>query len=212
MVQKNHWVAVIEGESGYGKTFSYRYINQKFQNVFYVEMTSTDRQSYTSIWKRLALKVLGDEVYNKNCRDVSLATLTDYIVFGLNSKENNICILDEGGALSMASLRYFRSLADRTKFSTGYILSGPGYFVKRLNTFIKDQIDGAAELETRIDLIVTLQAPSTKEKQFICSKEGIEKAETVSAIIKKAQNFRSLFREIEFHKVGIQSRYVSEWN
>ena len=108
-------------------------------------------------------------------------------------------------------LRHFRSLADRTKMSTGFIFSGPEYFIKKLKSWIKDEVEGMKELDTRIDLFVKLSAPTYKEKKYVCVKEGVIEPNKIREICSNSQNFRDLFREIDFYKKGIQGRNQWEW-
>jgi hypothetical protein len=108
-------------------------------------------------------------------------------------------------------LRNFRSLADRTKKSTGYIISGPDYFIKNLKRWIKDDVPGMKELDTRIDLYVRLTAPEHSEKKFVCEREGISDPSKIREICTRVDNFRDLFREIDFYHKGIEGRNEWEW-
>lgn len=213
LARDNHWLSIVEGESGYGKSFTYSYFQEKNEeSVYLIEMVATDKRKESSIWRRLLLMVLGEDFYYSKCEKASFEELTNYLVFGLTTKKNSLVIIDEGGFLSIQNLRYFRSLVDRTRDTTGYVISGPGYFVKKLNEWIAENKEGIQELETRIDLIITLTAPTYKEKMFICEKEGVEGKANADAIAKKSSNYRALFREIDFYRKDVKSRYVSEWS
>lgn len=211
ITQKYGWLTLLQGESGFGKTFGLKYFALKNNNVYLTEAISTDNKRPMKIWTRVAIQVLGEDFFYKNCAKAKFAELIDFLVAGLNAKpERSIVILDEGGFLNHANLRHLKSLVDRTKQTTGYILSGPEYFVENVKTWIAEKVPQMKELETRIDLIATIAAPAYEEKVNICVAEGLN-LKDAKIIAKKSGELRSLFRNIINHKMGISSRYEFEW-
>ena len=207
----HQWLTLLQGESGFGKTLGFKYFALKNKNVFLVQVEAADKRNYIGPWQRLAIQVLGEEFYYKNCEHVKFAHLIDFIIAGLNaSPERKLVVIDEGGSLGEAMLRQFRNLTDRTRKTTGWILGGPNYFVDNLNGWIKQKVQGMAELETRIDCICSLMPPDDDDKKFICAQEGVEES-AIPGIVKKSTNFRTLFREINNYKNNIPSRYENEW-
>lgn len=222
LTQQYCWLTLLQGESGYGKTFGLKYFALTRGDVYVVDGNSTDNKNPIGLWKRLAIQVLGEDFFSRNCPDATLAEVMEYLVAGLNSKsEPSLVILDEGGFLSLPNLKHMRSLVDRTKSTTGFILSGPEYFIDKVNKMIEESKkenkggkkkinEGVNEVQTRIDIIVTLLAPNYREKCKICASEEIDEKKAIE-IAKKSAEFRSLFRNINLSKVGINSRYEHEW-
>lgn len=204
-------VVLVEGASGLGKTFAFDYFKKKHMNanVFVDELRSTDRAKHP--WVRLLTKLAQDND-KKGFRAFDLDELGNQLVARLNTTGcSNLVVLDEAGFLNFAMLRHFRSLANRTKKSTGYIISGPDYFIKNLKKWVKDEVEGMKELDTRIDLFVKLTAPDYEEKKFVCNSEGIRDVAKVREICSRVDNFRELFREIDFYHRGIEGRNEWEW-
>jgi hypothetical protein len=207
LAQDHKMVVLIEGASGLGKSFAFDYYALKNSNVYKDELQSADSPRHP--WERLLVKVQEDN-FIKGRYD--LAELSTELVSSLNIKENpNLVILDEAGFLNFRMLRHFRSLRDRTKRSTGYIISGPDYFIDNLKTWIKNKVPGMNELDTRIDIFVKLAVPDHKEKKFVCKKEGIVDPTKIREISSRVDNFRDLFREISFYHQGIEGRNEWEW-
>lgn len=213
MALENKMVVLVEGASGLGKTFAFDYFKKKNPNanVFVDELRSTDRAKHP--WERILTKLTQDNSYRrKGIRTYDLDDLSSQLVSRLNAAgAPNLVILDEAGFLNFQMLRHFRSLANRTKKSTGYIISGPDYFIKNLKQWVTDQVPGMKELDTRIDLFVKLTAPDYKEKKFVCESEGIANVAKTREISSKVDNFRDLFREIDFYHKGIEGRNEWEW-
>lgn len=200
-------VVLIEGASGLGKSFAFEYYERKNQNVFVDELRGTDSERHP--WERLLIKVKEDN-FKKRLYDMD--ELSNELVSSLNIKENaNLVVLDEAGFLRPKMLKKFRSLVDRTKKTTGYVISGPDYFIKNLKTWIKNEVEGMRELDTRIDIFVKLTLPDYKEKHFICKNEGIDDPTKAREISSRVDNFRDLFREIKFYHNGIEGRNEWEW-
>jgi len=118
---------------------------------------------------RILIQLAQDNNLKRSFLD--LEDLANQLVSHLNTRKGpNLMILDEAGFLNFNMLRHFRSLAGRTKKTTGYVISGSNYFIKSLKSWIADEISGMKELDTRIDLYVKLLPPSYKEKKFVCLK------------------------------------------
>lgn len=207
---ENKFLTIVLGGPGLGKTFSLNYLLRKTENTFLIEVTPQDKRAYVEPWRRLARQVVGEEIYHSKCARLNFSDLIDFIIIALNSKKtNSLVLIDEAGSMSYPVLRNFRSMVDRTRKSTGYMISGPEYFRDNLNTWIEAKIQGMNELESRIDFEVTLNLPTLKEKKFVCINEGITDTEIIKSIAARSNNFRSLFREIYLHKKGIKSRFDS---
>ena len=91
--------------------------------------------------------------------------------------------------MSFPVLRNFRQLVDKTRKSTGYLISGPEYFRDNVKTWIDHGIQGMSELESSIDYEVTLKSPVYDEKKYACTEEGISDIEIINKIAKRADNF-----------------------
>src|SRR5438105_3895927 len=89
VTQANHYLTLLQGESGFGKTFAALVYQLSHQNVYVVELEESDKNRFTNMWRRLALQVLGDELYNKYCKDASFEEITNYLIYGLNSKSTD---------------------------------------------------------------------------------------------------------------------------
>jgi hypothetical protein len=54
---------------------------------------------------------------------------------------------------------------------------------------------------------LAVQSPTYQEKLKICKAEGITVIKKANEIAKKSHDLRSLFRNVNYHKIGIPSRY-----
>jgi hypothetical protein len=206
---EHKFLTLLLGGPGLGKTFSMHYLRKKIENTFLIDIRPQDKKAFVNPWKRLARQVLGDEIYDSKCKKLDFSDLTDYIVHGLNSRQaSNLVFIDEAGSIGFPVLRNFRSMVDRTRSSTGYIISGPEYFNDNLKTWAEEEkIQGMNELQSRVDYKLTLVKPPFEDKEYACMQEGITDKVTIRKIAARSDNFRTLFREIYFHKHGIKSQF-----
>ena len=201
MVKENEEFVLVIGETGFGKSVGFNYSQeQKDSNLklFTIKSGQSPKSFFSDMLKSLnGLQIKGPNGFT------TIDTLIELIVFELKSlKKNPIVVIDEAGNFGKGSQKFIRRLWDEYGKHSGLIISGPPKYLNKLKMWKTDDTSDISELVSRINRVIHLPQPSTKDIKLICDKNMIEDKEVIDYIINHSQHYRHVKNHVIDFKNG----------
>ncbi len=192
--QQNSNVFAITGEAGIGKSFTARRYQENNRRVYMLLCAE--------YWNR---KVFLSELLAAMGRDHSGYNVNEMmyeVVRGLKSQDKPLIILDEADKLSDQVLYFFITLYNATEEHAGIVLLSTDHLAKRIRRGIKLNRKGYKEIYSRIARrFIELSGPGSHDISAICIANGINRKESVRAVIDDSEgDLRRVRRKVHAMK------------
>jgi len=183
--QYGRFLACI-GDTGLGKTATFKEYAKDHQNSYYVlcESVMTQKEFLWAIMKGLGITITG-----------SCSLILNGITDRLLQLDKPLLILDDAGKLSDSNLAMIQLLYDKTDGNTrkaGIIIGGMPHLKLSIEKGIQLGKRGFAELHRRVGYWLGLTLPTRLMIQQICNHHGIKDKDVVTYIYKIATNYGTL--------------------
>jgi len=191
VVQRNHYMAGLIGDTGLGKTTALMSYSMR-KNVFYIsyDKTMAPKHFFAFLLKEMAISFEGN-----------IHQMVNRISDELNTLSNPLIIIDEAGKITHTMILYLHVLRDKTIKNCGIILAGMPYFKSNLLKFSNKQKEGYAEFNRRINLWQELEGLSKAEIKSICNANGIADEEVIKEKMIGKRRFGDLMNEISLYTI-----------
>lgn len=142
--QESSKMMALIGYPGAGKTTGFESYMEKSSNVFLIQVTAS--MNAKNFYRELA-STIGCEINYQ----IDLYTLIKNICDELEAThDKKLLIIDEAGKFQPKFLEYIHELRDKTKLTTGIVISGPEYFKHHVDEWVNKRIVGMEEFKRRV--------------------------------------------------------------
>lgn len=189
--KSNSKFLIISGETGTGKTEGLiNYRKTDFENIKYIRLrkSMTTSNFFSEIASAYGYKFSYKTLYR------FMNWIRDYIE---EKDEKQLLIIDEGGMFNHEQLSLIHELRDLTDGNLGIILSGPKYFVEKLDLWNSMQKHGVPEFYRRVNKILPLIDLTKEEIRSVCKAYNIESNKDINDQFIKIKNIGDLNNSIE---------------
>ncbi|MBD1261520.1 ATP-binding protein [Maribacter polysiphoniae] len=166
MAQTHHKFFAIVGKPGSGKTVGLEYY--KNSNPYQVK--------YIRVRQSMGIKDFFyglQNLYNLDKRRNIHRFMNWLESYYQELDESHLLIIDEGGKFKYDQYSFIHELRDLTHDKLGIVLSGPGYYLDKIESWNSRSLEGVPEFYRRLNMIIKMDDLTRDEIISVCKDHSV---------------------------------------